>query len=119
MTAKKYTSSNLTRNRIVFAATRLQRFGECGDNPDSRAFDECFEMGDGDLVVKGLIELAATEPYLARGIRYLGGNCLDEWIAKAGISESEADHIRERAGISRQLDTEHALPNSLALALAS
>lgn len=50
---------------------RVRLAAECirtGDGIDSRAFDNCFEMYDGSVVVAALEHMAQRDPALRRGI---------------------------------------------------
>lgn len=50
----------------------------------SRAFDNCFEMGDGDEIVTYLVERARANPDLHAAItRDFGGTLPDSWLRTA------------------------------------
>jgi hypothetical protein len=50
--------------RVALAAQCIRT----GDGIGSRAFDNCFEMSDGDMVMLMLLRMAESDPVLARGI---------------------------------------------------
>lgn len=53
------------RGRVQYAIRALKRLGQC---EDSRAFDTCFEMHDGAMVVTAILRASAADPELAEAI---------------------------------------------------
>jgi hypothetical protein len=70
--------------RVARATRILKRYGmgwsqdECGIY--SRAFDNCFENFDGDAVVWALMEKAARDEDIAKGIRLMGAAVWPQWL---------------------------------------
>ena len=61
-------------------AARLTKADKC----DTRAFDDCFEMGNGSLVVAAFVALYNKDPELQRAVQrndyYIG---IDKWLVTA------------------------------------
>lgn len=61
-------------------AARLTKANQC----DTREFDDCFEMGNGELVVAEFVALYKKDPALARAVvendRYIG---IAKWLETA------------------------------------
>jgi len=73
------------------AAHALGMLG-CGDKyisfPDrNREYDDCFEAGDGDEVVRLIVRACKLDPMLAAIVRRSRFACLDKWqlFAEKGI----------------------------------
>lgn len=65
--------------RVNFAARSF-----LSGNTSSRAFDTCFEMYDGDLVVTALVRRCARTPFLHQAITDCwGGKFPEGWITTA------------------------------------
>ena len=74
--------------RLRRAKEAIKKYGRVGVEPYSRSFDNCFEEGDGSLIVAAIMEAATRESkdiyetqsqdFLKRGIRLLG--VWDEWM---------------------------------------
>lgn len=87
---------NAFRNRVEFAAAHIS-----AGRGDSRAFDTCFEMYDGDAVAAALIRRIDANPnsMLARNIfRYIGEDLAREASRRLGDDlDLEAKIMREAA----------------------
>jgi len=81
--------------RVSYAAEAITR------REDSRAFDSCFEMFDGDFVVAALMRRAQTDPQLQAGILRLFIKAPDfeavPWQATAKALAHLPDHGLEDA----------------------
>lgn len=56
-------NANNAKQRATIAANMIKR-----QDTFTRAFDDCFEMGDGDVVMNCIIEKASKDPLLAKAI---------------------------------------------------
>lgn len=90
--------------RVLHAARALMRA------EDSRARDDCFEMGDGALVVAAPMRRARQEPELDRAIR--------DTFRSAGIGEWEETasryaHVSDLAKAAREMRAENSAQHCL------
>ncbi|MGN8119959.1 hypothetical protein [Labrys sp. 22185] len=90
--------------RVLYAARALVR------HEDSRAHDNCFEMGDGALVVAALMRRARQEPELDRAIRHAFRSAgIGEWEETA----SRYAHVRDLAKAAREMRAENSAQQCL------
>ena len=65
----KTRQGRINRAALLLLASTNKRRDINGDLPSqTRAFDDCFEMGDGDQVFAGLIEKSRTSERLAKAL---------------------------------------------------
>lgn len=61
--------------RVNYAARVIKN-----GRPTSRAFDDCFENGDGDEVVRALVRKSKENPILAANLpKYIDQTCIDKF----------------------------------------
>jgi len=79
--------------RVANAKHSIERLGrDCLARIYTRGFDSCFEHYDGKAVIWRLMNDALNgNADLERGIRNLGRNCWDEWLAIYHASQPEPD----------------------------
>ena len=72
------------RERAIIALRLLAGESNWSDG-DERRLDDCFEMNDGDDVVRWLLRFASDEPFVNQLLsvhRNVGIRCLTEWREK-------------------------------------
>lgn len=96
--------------RVAYAAQSLDRFGRWNENPNSRSFDNCFEMYDGLAVVAALVQMAEDlgGEHIRRGIEKCGSTVWAEWKQKA-VSVQSALNGRPLEKYALQLRKDGAL----------
>jgi len=75
--SKKYTQYPRTREGRINSAIAHFLNGDTNE----RSFDNCFEMNDGELVVVGIMKVAAVESTLDQRIRESGEEMYQKWQA--------------------------------------
>jgi len=100
--------------RYSRAKAALEIFGQDEfSRPYSRAFDNCFEMFDGDAVVWALMHdaTANNNDELAEGIRRMGKDVWSQWLEvyeQRGIFAPR----HEQLGLFAQMNTPYNKPKS-------
>ena len=83
------TISGNTAYRAKFAGDTLLRTN--GRGPFWRSFDNCFEMGDGDEVVRRIVRRANKNPALRQAIENSGPERRERIIATADAAIAKAE----------------------------
>ena len=98
--------------RVAYAIEGIKR------REDSRAFDSCFEMHDGDFVVTAIMRRAQTDPELQAGIIRLFINATDlesvPWNRAATALAHLSDHALEDAARKARADANAQCAETLA-----